>query len=111
MKIFLVAPQIENDPATRITVTWAKDLRKSLQKIGKYSLVSFLGKGAVRKKVESALKKDEGAPGIFIFIDHGGKKCLLDSGANTLIDMGNIGLFKKQICLHHSLRIGWARGP
>lgn len=96
MKIFLVAPQMKNDRATRITVTWAKGLRKSLQKIGGYSLVSFLGKGAVRKKVESALKEDKGAPGFFIFIDHGEKDCLLDSEHNNLIDMENIGLLKSK---------------
>lgn len=96
MKIFLVAPQIEEDLATRITVTWAEGLRKSLQKTAEYSLMTFLGKDAVCKKVESALKDDEGAPGVFIFIDHGQKDRLIDSENNSLIDMDNIRLLKNK---------------
>jgi hypothetical protein len=97
MNLFLVAPQLEDDRATKITVKWASQLNEAIGKLDNIAVTTFLGKHAIRVKVEAALKKDEGKKGIFAFIDHGKKDKLLGSDDKALIDTGNIGLLKNKL--------------
>jgi hypothetical protein len=97
MKVFLVAPQLENDRATEITVKWASQFNEAIGKLDDISVISFLGKHAVRIKVETALKEDEGKKGVFAFIDHGKKNKLLGADDKALIYSENFGLIKYKI--------------
>jgi len=96
MNVILVAPQIPNDEATKCTVEWAFQLKAALTNMDKINLVTFIGKNALRKKVESVLKKDIGNDGLFIFIDHGENDKLYDANENALIDQTNVNLLKNK---------------
>lgn len=98
MKVFLVAPILDDNPATEITIEWAVHLEELLCDLGDENMivVPFLGKEAVRVKVEAALKKDKNNKGIFVFIDHGENDKLFGSDDQTLLDTENIHLLKNK---------------
>jgi hypothetical protein len=96
MKIFIVAPQLQNDKATELTLQWALQLETSLNDIHDVSVISLFGRMAVREKVESALNEELGNQGIFVFIDHGERDALYGSDAKSLIDGKNIELLKNK---------------
>ncbi len=93
--VFLVAPEIPSIKSTQLTVEWATQLKEIMTDL-ETNLVYFLGKNAVRANVEPALKKNEGKPGIFVFIDHGDKKMLLGADNKALIDSANTSLLKNK---------------
>ncbi|MCP4351047.1 MAG: toll/interleukin-1 receptor domain-containing protein [Desulfobacterales bacterium] len=93
--VFLVAPEIPNIESTKMTVEWAEQLKEIMTDL-ETDLVYFLGKNAVRANVEPALKKNEGKPGIFVFIDHGDKEMLLGADNKALIDSANASLLKNK---------------
>jgi hypothetical protein len=97
MNVFLVAPQLEDDRATKITVKWASQFNEAIGKLDNIAATAFLGKHAIRVNVEAALKKDEGNKGIFAFIDHGKKDKLFGADDKALIDTENIGLLKNKL--------------
>jgi hypothetical protein len=99
MKVFLVAPQPENDPAAEITVEWVVHLEEFLRNLDDENIVvvPFFRSEAVRANVEAALKEDKGNKGIFVFIDHGEKDKLPGSDDQALIDTENIHLLKNKL--------------
>lgn len=96
MNVFMVAPQLDDDPGTEITVKWAIQLKESMSDLDKIQLIPFFGKKAVRAQVEPALKKDMENKGIFAFIDHGERDKLIGADDKALIDNENIGLLKNK---------------
>ncbi|MCP4155015.1 MAG: hypothetical protein GY757_45245 [bacterium] len=64
MNVFLAAPKLEGDIAAGITAAWADRLHESLRDFSGITVVPFLGKDAVRAKVEIALKEDKENKGI-----------------------------------------------
>ncbi|MCP4347449.1 MAG: hypothetical protein GY795_18240 [Desulfobacterales bacterium] len=96
MNVFIVAPLVKDDIATQLTVKWANQLCKEIEKLNKFKLVTLLGEGVIRAEVESALEKDRDNPGIFIFIDHGGKKCLYGADEQAIITFDNVDVLKNK---------------
>ena len=99
MKVFLVAPQPEDDPVSEITVEWGWHLEEFFRNLDDENIlvVPFFRSEAVRANVEAALKEDKGNKGIFVFIDHGEKDKLLGSDDQALINTQNIHLLKNKL--------------
>lgn len=96
INVILAAPQLEDDRATAITIKWAEQLKEAISHLEHIVLVPFLGKDAVREKIEPFLKKDIESRGIFVFIDHGESDKLTGSDDQPLIDTDNIGMLKNK---------------
>ena len=103
MKIFLVAPLVVNDDPTEVvngnptetTYQWAENLDRRLAGRG-IECVRLMKEGCLRKKLEVALKKDMGSPGILVYLDHGCCCTLFGSDDKPIIDLKNIQLLKNK---------------
>ncbi|MDM8536881.1 toll/interleukin-1 receptor domain-containing protein [Desulfobacterales bacterium HSG17] len=96
LKLFLVAPQMPDDLATEYTISWARQLNDSVQKMNNVELISVLGQDAVRTNVEVELKKDCGNSGLLVFIDHGERDSFLGADDKPVIDENNIDLLNNK---------------
>ena len=95
MKIFLVAPLVSDDPPTKTTYQWAENLYRRLAGRG-IECVRFMKEGCLREKLEVALQKDMGSPGILVYLDHGCCCTLFGSDDKPIIDLKNIKLLKNK---------------
>jgi len=95
-KLFIVASENEKDRLSRLTVLWANDLLKYMQKIKYIEPISIIKKDATRKNVELVLHHNLNQPGIFVFIVNSTENKLLGSDRKPLIDNQNVGLLKNK---------------
>ena len=106
-KLFLVAPRLENDLATELTIQWANEFKEKMSiSSHNFDMLCLLGKDAIRPNIENLLKQHIHQTGLFVFIDHGENDQLIGSDGRSIIDLDNIGLLNNKFIYAIACRSG-----